>query len=180
MCCLLGASTWGAHTWSRGSWVCGRLHDCGPLVPEHAYGAAPLRISPRAQGVRAKPSPSSSPHHPPHLSSPDHTGPGFWRGLLPGMCEEGPLQRPLLPRLSLPTHLPPPPSRAPASSLGTPSPTAEGELSLLPSSQSGSFRVWLHWRPGVHPYLPRSSGYRSRGQTGVVWWHRLAWPGGGQ
>ena len=29
--CLLGASTWGVRGWSRGSRVCGRLHDCRPV-----------------------------------------------------------------------------------------------------------------------------------------------------
>lgn len=170
------------------------MHTLGPMAPGSvgvcttvvpwslSTPTEPLHCAspPEPRGSRQSPVPLSAPTLlptcPPQITRARGSGGGSCRA-----CVRRALYSdPSLPRLSLPTHLPPPPSQAPAPSLGTPPHTAEGEISLLPSSQSGSFRVWLHWRPGVHPYLPGSSGYRSRGQTGVVWWHRLAWPGGGQ
>lgn len=158
--CLLGPSTWGMHTWSWGSWPCGRLHHCGPLVPEHSHRAAPLPISPEPKVVWAKPRPSLQPPPvlpacPPQITQARGSDGGSCRAF----ARRALYRDPSLPSLSLPTHLPLP--------LGPPHPPAEGKISLHPSSQRGSFRFRLHWRPGVHPYLPGSSGYRSRGQTGV-------------
>ena len=109
--CLLGASTWGVRGWSRGSRVCGRLHDCRPVS---LSSPAELLLFPsppqRTRLVPARPGPSS----------PDHTGPGSDGGSRWASGRKALSPHWVLPSLGLPGHLAPPGSRAPGPSCGTP------------------------------------------------------------